>query len=132
MAIRRDGYRYSQLAGCIAAVTDTYPLTKAEARDIIDHQVDVIRSEWDEAAEVARLTAPERDQLWGRQILNPYTFENAASDQSESLVGRPGLRSHRASNGARTGPPTTQPSPRTTPTHDPDVGEGTDVLRYRT
>jgi serine/threonine-protein kinase HipA len=78
MAIRRDGYRYSQLAGCIAAATDTYLLSKAEAKDVIDHQVDTIRSEWDEAAEVARLTSVERDQLWGRQILNPYALEDAA------------------------------------------------------
>jgi serine/threonine-protein kinase HipA len=78
MAIRRDGYRYSQLAGCVAAATETYLLSKAEAKDVIDHQVDTIRSEWDEAAEVARLAAVERDQLWGRQILNPHALEDAA------------------------------------------------------
>ena len=78
MAIRRDGYRYSQLAGCVAAAPDTYLLSKAEAKDIIDHQVDAIRSEWDEAAEAARLTSVERNQLWGRQILNPYALEDAA------------------------------------------------------
>ena len=77
MAIRPDGYRYSQLAGCVAA-SDTYLLSKNEAKDIIDHQVDTIRSEWDEAADVARLTSVERDRLWGRQILNPYALEDAA------------------------------------------------------
>lgn len=78
MAIRRDGYRYSQLAGCIGAATDAYLLSKDEAKDIIDHQVDTIRSEWDEAAEAARLTVAERKQLWGRQILNPYALQEAA------------------------------------------------------
>jgi serine/threonine-protein kinase HipA len=78
MAIRRDGYRYSQLAGCVAAAGDTYLLSKSEAKDIIDQQVDTIRSEWDEAAEVARLTSAERDRLWGRQILNPYALEDTA------------------------------------------------------
>ena len=78
MAIRRDGYRYSQLAGCVAAASDTYLLSKNEAKVIIDHQVDTIRSEWDEAADVARLTSVERNQLWGRQILNPYALEDAA------------------------------------------------------
>ncbi len=78
MAIRRDGYRYSQLAGCIDAATDTYLLSKTEAKRIIDHQVLTIRSEWNEAAEAARLTAAERKQLWGRQILNPYAFQDAA------------------------------------------------------
>lgn len=31
MAIRKDGYRYSQLAGCVDAATDTYLLSKTEA-----------------------------------------------------------------------------------------------------
>lgn len=78
MAIRRDGYRYSQLTGCIEAATDTYLLSKTEAKRIIDHQVHTIRSEWNEAAEAARLTAAERKQLWGRQILNPYALQDAA------------------------------------------------------
>jgi serine/threonine-protein kinase HipA len=78
MAIRRDGYRYSQLAGCIDAATDTYLLSKTEAKNIIDHQVNTIRSEWGEAAEAARLTTTERKQLWGRQILNPYALQDAA------------------------------------------------------
>jgi len=78
MAIRRDGYRYSQLAGCVAAASDTYLLSQAEAKDIIDHQVDTIHSEWDEAAEAAQLTSAERNQFWGRQILNPYALEDAA------------------------------------------------------
>jgi len=78
MAIRRDGYRYSQLAGCVAAAGDTYLLSKNEAKGIIDRQVDTIRSEWPEAADVARLTSVERDRLWGRQILNPYALEDAA------------------------------------------------------
>jgi serine/threonine-protein kinase HipA len=78
MAIRRDGYRYSQLAGCVAAASDTYLLSANEAKDLIDYQVDTIRAEWAEAADVARLTAAERDRLWGRQILNPYALEDAA------------------------------------------------------
>ncbi len=78
MAIRRDGYRYSQLAGCIVAATDTYLLSQTDAKNIIDHQVSTIRSEWNEAAEAARLTTAERKQLWGRQILNPYSLQDAA------------------------------------------------------
>jgi hypothetical protein len=34
----------------------------------------VIRGDWPDAADAARLTATERDGLWGRQILNPYTL----------------------------------------------------------
>ena len=66
MAIRRDGYRYSQLAGRIDAATDTYLLSKTEARNIIDRQVSIIRSEWNEAAEAARLTTTERED--GRAV----------------------------------------------------------------
>ncbi len=78
MAIRRDGYRYSQLSGCIPAATDTYLLSQSEAKNIIAHQVDTIRSQWHDAADAARLTVAERDRLWGRQILNPYALEDAA------------------------------------------------------
>jgi serine/threonine-protein kinase HipA len=78
MAIRRDGYRYSQLAGCLPAATDTYLLTETQAKDIINHQIDTIRSQWHDAADSARLTAAERNQMWGRQILNPYALEKEA------------------------------------------------------
>ncbi len=74
MAIGRDGFRMSQLAGCVAAA-NIYGLTAREARDIIDRQLEVIRSEWSDAADVARLTGADRQQLWGRQILNPYALE---------------------------------------------------------
>lgn len=75
MAISRDGFRLAQLAGCVRAARE-YELTAAQARDIIDHQVDIVRHCWTEAADAARLNAGERDELWGRQILNPYAFHD--------------------------------------------------------
>jgi serine/threonine-protein kinase HipA len=42
------------------------------ARDIIDHQRQVIHEQWDAAADRAALTAAERDALWGRQEMNPF------------------------------------------------------------
>jgi serine/threonine-protein kinase HipA len=74
MAIGRDGFRWSQLGGCISAAA-VYLLTQGEAREIIDHQLEVINAEWPEAADAVRLTEAERRQLWGRQILNPYALE---------------------------------------------------------
>jgi serine/threonine-protein kinase HipA len=74
MAIGRDGFRWSQLAGCVVRAS-TYLLSQREATDIINSQVGIIRSEWEGAAERARLTQAERQQLWGRQILNPYALE---------------------------------------------------------
>lgn len=75
MAIGRDGFRRSQFHGCVAAA-GVYLLSAAEAKDIIDAQVDTIRTQWDGAADSARLTRAERQQLWQRQILNPFIFEN--------------------------------------------------------
>lgn len=73
MAIDRDGFRFAQLAGCVRAARE-YELTASQAREIIDHQIDIVHRCWSEAAEAARLRAAERDALWGRQILNPYAF----------------------------------------------------------
>jgi serine/threonine-protein kinase HipA len=68
------GFRYSQLAGCIKA-SEIYFLSQVEARQIIDEQLEIIRSQWTEACDVAQLTGSERLQLWRRQILNPYATE---------------------------------------------------------
>lgn len=73
MAISRDGFRFSQLAGCVAAARE-YELTTTEARRIIDHQLEVIRDHWDDAADAARLSAAERESMWHRQILNPFAL----------------------------------------------------------
>ncbi len=78
MAYGPDGGRASQLAG-LAGHAATYHLTDAQARAIIDHQLEVIHDSWDDAADSARLTSAERSQLWGRQILNPYALEGYTS-----------------------------------------------------
>jgi serine/threonine-protein kinase HipA len=70
MAIARDGRRESRFATCIDAA-EIYHLTKAQAADIIERQVSVITEQWDAAADQARLTDADREQMWGRQILNP-------------------------------------------------------------
>ncbi|MCU1362562.1 MAG: type toxin-antitoxin system HipA family toxin [Acidimicrobiaceae bacterium] len=68
------GFKFSQLAGCIDA-SERYFLTKSEARQIVDAQLEVIQSQWNDACDAARLTENDRIQLWGRQILNPYATE---------------------------------------------------------
>ncbi len=77
MAIGRDGFRLSQLAGCVAAARE-YELTTTEARRIIDHQLEVIRDHWDDAADAARLSAAERASMWGRPILNPFALYDSS------------------------------------------------------
>jgi serine/threonine-protein kinase HipA len=78
MAIAASGWRMSQLEGCIRAAP-TYLLTVDEAREIADRQITVIREHWDAVAELARMTAADRSLFWGRQFLNPFALETAAS-----------------------------------------------------
>ncbi len=41
MAIGKDGYRMSQASGCVARASE-YGLSEAEAREIVDHQIETI------------------------------------------------------------------------------------------
>ena len=76
MAIGSDGWRYSQLTGCVERASEYLPGRTAEtyARQIIDHQVATIRDGWKDACDRARLTSRARDEFWERQFLNPYAF----------------------------------------------------------
>lgn len=74
MAIGDDGWRMSQLAGCVERA-GTYLLSEPDAREIIDHQMETIRSSWNDVCDQARLGRTDRDQFWGRQFLNPYCLE---------------------------------------------------------
>lgn len=71
MAFDRTGTRQSSFAACLAAAP-VYGLTAGQAREIIDGQIAVIESDFDDAADIARLTRAQRTLLWRRQILNPY------------------------------------------------------------
>ena len=68
------GARTAQLAGCVVSA-EHYGLTETEAREIIDHQVDVIRADWEEVCDVAEVAEVDRAYFWGRQFLNAYAFE---------------------------------------------------------
>jgi len=74
MAIGQDGFRMSQVAGCIARAS-TYRLSQPDAREIVDHQIDIIESHWDEVCDRAALTDVDRAIFWRRQFLNPYATE---------------------------------------------------------
>ncbi len=71
MAFGRDGRRASSFAACLEVCAE-YGLTTAAARGIIDRQIDVIESDWDEVADLSRSTGAERGYLWHRQVLNPF------------------------------------------------------------
>jgi serine/threonine-protein kinase HipA len=74
MAIGRDGFRMSQVAGCVAQAS-TYLLSEREAREIVDHQLDVIAGQWDDVCDAAALATVDRAYFWRRQFLNPYALE---------------------------------------------------------
>jgi serine/threonine-protein kinase HipA len=74
MAIGKDGYRMSQVAGCVARAS-TYMLGERDAREIVDNQIDAIESQWDEVCDLAALTEVDRAGFWRRQFLNPYATE---------------------------------------------------------
>lgn len=74
MAIAPNGFRMSQLAGCVEAAS-SYLLNEHAAREIVDHLADAVRREWSEACDAARLSEDERSFFWQRQFLNPYAFE---------------------------------------------------------
>lgn len=74
MAIGADGYRLSQVAGCVERAA-TWLLSPAEAREIVDRQIAAIQDGWGAACDEAELTAEERAGLWGRQFLNPFALD---------------------------------------------------------
>lgn len=74
MAIGKDGYRMSQVAGCVARAS-TYLLPESDAREIVDRQIDVIETQWADVCDQAGLTEVDRAGFWRRQFLNPYATE---------------------------------------------------------
>lgn len=74
MAIGRDGWRMSQVAGCVERAS-TYLLSEAEAREIVDGQIATIEGQWDEVCDLARLGEAARAAFRSRQFLNPYSLE---------------------------------------------------------
>jgi len=71
MAITPDGGRLSQFTTCLGAANH-YDLSESDARSIIDEQIRVVTERWDEVADDVGLTGPERRELWGNQVLNPF------------------------------------------------------------
>ena len=104
MAIGRDGYRMSRLAGCVDHC-EIYLLSRAEAVEIIENQVEIVRCHFAEAADTVRLSRAEREMLWERAILNPYSLEgfpppSVQTLKSGSALTLPGDQLNRGSIGA--------------------------------
>jgi serine/threonine-protein kinase HipA len=67
------GAKVSNFAALVRE-SETYGLSVAEGRDIIDQLVSTIRDHWDDAAEIARLSAADKQTLRERQILPRAAF----------------------------------------------------------
>ncbi len=73
MAYGADGERRARLEPLVRAAR-LYHLESADARQLVDGLVEVIHSNWNHAADHARLSPADRELLWGTQILNPSIF----------------------------------------------------------
>lgn len=51
-------------------------MSKSEAKEIVDHQIDVIERDWLEVCDRAQLPRAERERFRGRQFLNPFALED--------------------------------------------------------
>jgi serine/threonine-protein kinase HipA len=75
MAYGTGGERQARLATC-ARVAEMYGYTRAQARELIDGCVAIVRTEYRAACEDVGVTPAVRDRLWEREILNPSISYN--------------------------------------------------------
>ena len=68
--------RYSQLKSCEEAAHH-FLLSNNEACGITDRVETAIRDNWDGVCEEAQLSPVERNMLWRRQFLNPFSTERS-------------------------------------------------------
>jgi serine/threonine-protein kinase HipA len=73
--------RMSQLSVCLAAAPN-FLLDADRSKDIIKHQVEAIRKNWNGVCDEAQLTEADRQLFWHRQFLNPFAFFGAPSEIS--------------------------------------------------
>ena len=69
------GVNLSKLSKCLEA-SHHFLVKPAEAKEIMDHQRDIIETHWDDVCDEAELSQVDRKLFWGRQFLNRYAFED--------------------------------------------------------
>lgn len=70
----RDNFKASAVVGCVERA-GLYQLTRPEATEIVDHQIETIVRLWHDVCDEAELTAAQRRAMWGRQFVNPGSIE---------------------------------------------------------
>lgn len=66
--------RFSQRSACLETAQN-FLLSKEEASEIFEAQVEIIKSSWDDVCDEAGLSEVDRRFFWKRQFLNPFVFE---------------------------------------------------------
>lgn len=84
-AMAIDGEDRRSLLETCRRAAPRFQLSDAEAREVIDAQVETIRLHWPEVCEAAELSTVDRAFLWRRQFLNPYAFEGYAGVEPVGL-----------------------------------------------
>ena len=63
----------SQLKTCLLA-SRNFLLSEKEANSIFDRVIEVIQKNWDSECDAIELSAADKDSLWERQFLNPFSL----------------------------------------------------------
>jgi len=66
--------RFSQLKTCLAAAHH-FLLSRQAAVAVIDRIESAIRDNWERVCEEAEVSPVDKNYLWGRQFLNPFSIE---------------------------------------------------------
>ncbi|HBF28541.1 HipA domain-containing protein [Rhizobium sp.] len=87
--------RSSKIATCLAAASH-FHLSRAEAIEIVGHQLRTIGNNWRALCAEAALGEVDRTLFWGRQFLNPYAFYGLDGDASELTTMADTIRAEQA------------------------------------
>ncbi len=77
--------KLSQLGNCLAA-SNAFHLSKIDAQQIVQSQVEGIKENFPAVCDEASLSEVDRNLLWRRQFLNPYCFYDLPEDFRNSLT----------------------------------------------
>jgi len=78
--------RRSQLSVCLESCAK-YHLSREEALQIMAHQIEIVRTHFEEVCDDAALGDVDRRLLWRRQFLNRLAFEGIESEIGSAISG---------------------------------------------
>ncbi len=92
-----DDNRLSRISACLEAAHH-FLLSKETAVAIVKQQISAIGKNWSAVCDEADLRETDRNLLWGRQFLNPFTFEDLAHEYAELAKVAGDVRKHFQNN----------------------------------